>query len=208
MNKMTPAAATIFGKRICKDGSICDNEALTVSSLRTWYEEIRKSLPSGAIVIQSTTSHSWPTPALLFKRGTWSFIDLMFFLPHIPMTFMNEIFGHAFRCPTVKRFQMQLEKSAVSTKKRRTRKTAREAYIKAVLDTEENVLEPGNVQVETCMCARDRIDDFLNCQRAVNQELGPEFGFDLNKIHFHYEHRRQLRKNLGVLRTGKIIRMC
>jgi hypothetical protein len=34
------------------------------------------------------------------------------------------------------------------------------------------------------------------------QEVGPDFGFDLNKIRSHYEHRRLLRQSKMVLRYG------
>jgi hypothetical protein len=52
-------------------------------------------LPTGSIFIQSTTYHTWPFPALLFKRGTWAAIDLFFFLPNITMTFIGELEGKA-----------------------------------------------------------------------------------------------------------------
>lgn len=35
--------------------------------------------------------------------------------------------------------------------------------------------------------------------------MGPEFGFDLNEIHKHYLHRRQLRKQYPALLQGKLL---
>ncbi len=52
----------------------------------------------------STTSHIWPYPALLYKRGLWAAVDLFFFLPDIPMTFIGEYEGHAFRTKTTNIF--------------------------------------------------------------------------------------------------------
>lgn len=65
---------------------------------------MRKFQPDGSLVVQSTTSHSWPYPALLYKRGTWAAVDLIFFLPDIPMTFIGEQDGHAFRSKTTNIF--------------------------------------------------------------------------------------------------------
>ena len=52
-------------------------------------------MPTGAIVIQSTTYHTWPYPALLYKKGTWAALDLLFFLPNNTITFIGEIEGKA-----------------------------------------------------------------------------------------------------------------
>ena len=37
----------------------------------------------------------------MYERGTWAAIDILFFMPDIPMTFMREINGDAFRIPTI-----------------------------------------------------------------------------------------------------------
>ena len=42
-------------------------------------------------------------------------------------------------------------------------------------------------------------------QEKLVKELGPEFGFDLNKIKFHYDHRRKMRYSHESLRRGKLI---
>mmetsp|Transcript_23357 Transcript_23357/g.20292 ORF Transcript_23357/g.20292 Transcript_23357/m.20292 type:complete len:98 (-) Transcript_23357:39-332(-) len=96
--------ASIYSQHLHRDGTITNCEKVGINSLRTWYESSRKLWPSGAIAIQSTTSHVWPYPAFLYKKGLWSFIDLIFFLPDIPITFMGELDGHAFRCKTLKHF--------------------------------------------------------------------------------------------------------
>jgi hypothetical protein len=41
-------------------------------------------------------------------------------------------------------------------------------------------------------------------QASVIKEVGPEFGFDLTKIKFHYNHRRKMRINHEALRNGKL----
>lgn len=103
--KIPPAVSAIYGQHLHRDGNISSCEKLSINSLRSWYEGARKLWPSGAIVIQSSTSHVWPYPAFLFKKGAWSYIDLLFFLPDIPITFMAEMDGHGFRCRTLRYFQ-------------------------------------------------------------------------------------------------------
>ena len=68
-----------------------------VSIIKEWFEENYQNLPEGAILVQSSSGQVWPYPALLYGRGNWSAIDLLFTLPDIPMTFMNEIDGEAYR---------------------------------------------------------------------------------------------------------------
>jgi hypothetical protein len=75
-----------------------------MSSLKRWYEEVKSTFPKNAILIQSTTSHTWPYPAYIFRRATWAMIDLFFFLPEIPMTFVGEHDGKAFRTKSTSMF--------------------------------------------------------------------------------------------------------
>lgn len=98
-------------------------------------------MPTGAILIQSTSDHSWPYPAYLCQKSVWSFIDLFFFMPDIPMTFMGEIDGHIYRCRTMSRFQTQLGKSNSKT---RNPLDSKEDLVNMVTSlTEGVVLESG-----------------------------------------------------------------
>jgi hypothetical protein len=45
-----------------------------------------KTLPKGAVMINSTSSPVWPYPAFVFKKATWAVVDLFFFLADLPMT--------------------------------------------------------------------------------------------------------------------------
>ena len=42
-------------------------------------------------------------------------------------------------------------------------------------------------------------------EARLRAEVGPEFGFDLNQIRGHYEHRRSLRARLTSLQSGKLV---
>lgn len=48
-------------------------------------------------MLQSSTSHIWPYPAYIYKKGTWAATDILYFSPDIPITFMNELKGEVFR---------------------------------------------------------------------------------------------------------------
>ena len=89
MFKLPIGISSIFGQQLHRDGQISKIEPKTVVSLKKWYEETVKTMPKGSIVIQSTTSNSWPYPAFLYKRATWAVVDLFFFLPDLPMTFIG-----------------------------------------------------------------------------------------------------------------------
>jgi starch synthase len=47
----------------------------------------------------------------MFKKATWAFIDLIFFLPEIPMTFIGEQDGKAYRTKTTSIFFESAKKS-------------------------------------------------------------------------------------------------
>lgn len=104
MYNLPIALSTLFGKKLMRDGRIVECEKTNVNVFRTWYEHIKKFMSSGSILIQSTTSHIWPYPVLLYKRATWPIIDLFFFLPDIPMTFIGESEGESYKKPTTNIF--------------------------------------------------------------------------------------------------------
>ncbi len=176
------AAATLYGKRLSQEGVFHDSEALGVNSFRIWYETFARSLPEGAIIIQSTTHHSWPNPALLFKRGAWSFIDLMFMFPHIPMTFMGELDGYGYRCKT-------LDMVTHGPK----------AQNKPCDFTKMEILNNSGV--------KNSLEDYRKGQEWLVKEVGNDEIFSLKKISGHYKHRRELREKMEVLREGELVNL-
>lgn len=203
--KFPPALAAIYGLHLHRDGSITGTDKQTVNSLRSWYEGIRKNLPSGSIVIQSTSSHAFPYPAFLFKRGTWSVIDLFFFLPDLPMTFLGEEDGHAYRIKTVNNFRKEgINKGSPTIKKKSMSKSATDLK-KALFDAIEEGSFKENLIESHSASERGSLEEILQADAQIVRETGPEYGFDLKKIRLHYEHRRKLRHEKAVLREGKLI---
>lgn len=97
MFKLPVGISTIFGQQLHRDGTISKIEPRNIISLKKWYQETVSVMPKGAIVVQSTTSNSWPYPAFLYRRATWAVVDLFFFLPDLPMTFIGELEGEAYK---------------------------------------------------------------------------------------------------------------
>jgi len=79
------------------DGRLEKQEKGNVGVIKNWYEDTRKYLPNGSILMQSSTSHSMPYPAYLYGRGAWAAIDILFFMPDVPITFMGELDGDVYK---------------------------------------------------------------------------------------------------------------
>lgn len=91
------ALSTLYGKRLRRDGNIVPCEKTNMNIFQSWYENIKKYMPKGSILIQSTTSNIWPYPVTLYKRAALPIVDLFFLLPDIPMTFIGENDGETAR---------------------------------------------------------------------------------------------------------------
>ena len=89
--------SAVFGRTIHRNGYIELCKPANVNIIKEWLSENNQSLSDGAVVIQSSCGQVWPYPALLHGRGNWTAIDLLFALPDVPMTFMEEINGEAYR---------------------------------------------------------------------------------------------------------------
>ena len=95
--EMPQTICSMFGKRLHNDGRITECEKEPVTALKKWYEESRFCMPEGSIMLQSSTAHQWPYPAYLFGRGAWAAVDILHFLPDIPITFNGEVNGEVYR---------------------------------------------------------------------------------------------------------------
>lgn len=95
--KLPIAISSIFGKKLYKTGKVEGQEKDSVVAIKKWYDETRRFLPEGTILMQSSTAHSLPYPAYLYGKGTWAAIDVLYFMPDIPITFMGEIDGEVYK---------------------------------------------------------------------------------------------------------------
>jgi len=133
--KLPQAIASLFGKKLYKDGRVENCEKASVTVLRKWYEQSRYCLPQGSIMLQSSSATCWPYPAYLYGKGTWAAVDILFFLPDVPITFMGELDGEIYRIKQSSVFQT--EKYEVLLEKGVKRVNSRLLLTLAVPDSEE-----------------------------------------------------------------------
>ena len=213
---LPPAISAILGKQLRKDGTIKNCACSDVSSLAQAYEESHKFMPLNAIVIQSSTSHSWPYPALLYQKAAWIAMDLLFFSSDLPMTFMEECEGKAYRKYTTNVFMSKI----TSFKPASLNKAASQLRIamekKEIIDPiPQNValVIPEEKENKKTVIRTSSMSTLKNSyeikakQMEIEQETGPSFGFDLSKINLHYFHRRNLRKEKKSLKYGTFVQL-
>jgi len=191
--------SAIFGKKLHKNGKWEVTENKDVGILKKWYEESRQNLPEGAVVIQSSTGHSLPYPALLYGRGAWAAVDVMFFLPDIPMTFIGEQEGHAFRATISSVYETDNEEIPIYPSKLSGNN---------LIDLEQSYNYTPKIPRLESAASLSLIPDMkklLQKEKKFHKELGPEYGFDLKMIGHHYRHRRAMRLEKEVLRYGGLI---
>ncbi|CAK79065.1 unnamed protein product (macronuclear) [Paramecium tetraurelia] len=231
--KLPIAIASIFGENLKKDGTMVKMERKNVNAIKKWIEYTAKQYPAGSIIVQSTTYNSWPYPALIYKRGTWAAVDLFFTLQDIPMTFMGEEEGFAFREKTTNVFnyvtkhessEIKLQDPTQQKTPQRSLKRA-ESYVQVNEDygfgyntlthqvqlqitqspaKSSNSGQPVRVQSGSSLSQMD-ISNIATAQENFRREVGPQFGFDLQQIGKHYVHIRQMRKQHKVLRNGQMV---
>ena len=223
----------VLGKKIQRDGRIDSVAPTDITLIKDWYNENYKELPKGALLIQSSSGQVWPYPALLYGRGNWSAVDLLFTLPDIPMTFMDEIDGEAYRVQITNVYESKENKQNDNQSGRL--KTRSKSLLKLIESQEQEKKEreqEGNKKPLSRSSSFVNFQDYLpqynltesisslinlsgigvtqtkemeNKQMNLIRSLGPEQGFDLTKIHYHYDHYRKMRNKHICLRKGKII---
>jgi hypothetical protein len=227
--------SSVFGRRIHRNGYMETCKPSPVSIFKEWIIENNQFLPEGSVVIQSSCGQVWPYPALLHGRGNWSAIDLLFALPDVPMTFMEEINGEAYRVQITNVYEQkdvprsQSGRLSITNKSRSVFRLGEESKTSSqggsyLTNSSESTLlgtpslsrSSSNIS-ESRMTPRVKslvslsgvniknIKELQSKQELLVKEVGPEFGFDLTKIRYHYDHRRKLRSIHESFRRGKLI---
>ena len=221
----------MLGKHIQRNGTIESIPPNNISIIKNWYKENYQDLPEGSLLIQSSSGQVWPYPALLFGRGNWSAVDLLFALPDIPMTFMDEIDGEAYRVKITNVYESKYgNKDNMNTNN--GRKTRSKSLLKLIEAKEQEKKENGQKKKIISNLSTTNLGEFLpqydlneNISSLINlsgieikqmkeieqkqqdliKEIGPEVGFDLSRIKYHYNHRRKMRATHECIRRGKLI---
>ena len=225
----------MLGKKILHNGNMEQVPPENVSIIKEWYEENYHNLPEGSILVQSSSGQVWPYPALLYGRGNWSAIDLLFTLPDVPMTFMNEIDGDAYRVQITNVYTSKDGKKDDNSLPDNRLKSRSKSLMRLIEYKEQEQRErekeenKGNIQrVSSRLALNDylpqydlseSISSIINLsgvsmknakeieskQNNLVNTLKKEDEFDLNKIKFRYNQRREMRQNHKSLKTGKLI---
>ena len=212
----------MLGKKIMYDGNIESFPPENVSKIRELYEEHYQNLPEGAILVQSSGGLIWPYPALLYGRGNSIAIDLLFTLPDVPITFMNEIDGEAYRVQIINIYTTRENKNNNKGNKIITRSNS----LNKLLESKEREAEQNNVSsklsINDFLATRYDISDYIytiinlsdisiknardidNKQNNLVQSLKQQ-GFDLTKIRYRYDKIREMRQNHKCLKVGELV---
>ena len=181
--------SSIFGKQLSKDGQISSCNPKSVLSIHDMYLKLREKCPDNAPIIQSSTSHFWPYPAYLYGPGVWSTVDTMFFMPDIPMTFLEEQEGKIFRPETTLYFFGQKPEEAPSGR---------------AFDFLQQ-RKSDRVHSSTLLFGRDTQVSNKDEPENIKKIQDPQSGFDIRQINKHYFHRRGLRRTKRILQYGKYL---
>ena len=222
----------VLGKKIQRDGRIDSVAPTDITLIKDWYNENYKDLPEGALLIQSSSGQVWPYPSLLYGRGNWSAVDLLFSLPDIPMTFMDEIDGEAYRVQITNVYEskdnkqneqggrlktrskslLKLLEAQEQEKKEREQEESKKPISRSSSFVnfqdflpQYNLTESISSLINLSGIAVNQTKDMENKQMNLVKSLGPEQGFDLTKINYHYDHYRKMRNKHVCLKRGKII---
>eukprot|EP01133_Synstelium_polycarpum_P007805 gene7805-9157_t len=88
------ALASVFDKGISKDGVVFDLRARqSVKALYDYYEMRMSTYPQNAIILFPSSTHHAPYPLAIYNAGAWAAVDMLYFLPEIPITYIGEQHG-------------------------------------------------------------------------------------------------------------------
>lgn len=93
-SKLPTSISSLFNLAVHKDGTISQlSEKRDVSVLYDWYQIEREKYPQNSLLIFASSWHHYYYPSSLYGLGAWATVDLLFFLPEIPMTYIGEELG-------------------------------------------------------------------------------------------------------------------
>lgn len=88
------ALSSVFGVGVNKDGVLARlDHKRSVLAFYDWYERERTTYPENSIVVYPSCTHYSPYPASIYGHGSWATVDLLYFLPEVPSTYIGEHYG-------------------------------------------------------------------------------------------------------------------
>ena len=246
------AIAWASSKRVDKEGVTTNvpdfayQHKSKIHELQRYLESLDVSLPEGAesMVVRNICTDSLPYPSKLFGRNAWTAVDLLCFLPGIPMTFSGEIVGQCHRIELKNTTQNEIflgltnagavevddvseieheviefnvtslenrsdstdslrELLTTSATRRRSSRVSSWSNLDALDLSDGSNDEPNRRVVSATRLDQSFCESLRAHELKTQAEIGPEYGFDLAKIQFHYSHRLSLRKKYMALHAGR-----
>ena len=180
----------LFGKQIQNDGSIRQTSLKDANFIQNCYKEIHQDLPEGSIMLQN--AYSIPFLSNINPKALFAIIDLLFFLPDIPITFMED----------------ENDKFKISYIYKRninninTQKIFNNSLNKIIKEIEKEKKETQNINISNNNIY-NLILKFFPLLFKLNKNK--EIYLDIKKINNHYNFLRKLRFKHASIKEGKII---
>jgi len=230
-SELAKQLATLFGKQLLPDGSSQKIPKKPSLSLGEWWCKSRGCLPTGSLIISQICTHSSPYPALLYGRGSWSAVDALFLLSDLPMTFIGEEEGRLFRVdiPGVYRHPREEVREYINAHRNQNNNLTAHLQQKyknigtsvgmnASLGSSKGFGGRSSSMGDLASLAQQmskRNNTFVDLkslslhasQPTTNshfekKEVSQQFGYELDMIKMHYDHRRELRQLWPILQRG------
>jgi len=121
-NALPRALASLFSIGIHKEGVTYLNERKNVSALYDWYAKERIHYPQNSVLVYPSSYHFLPYPTSLYGPASWAAVDLLYFLPEVPITYhpewkgwtMNiDITKNRFTAPDLDKSMQRIDFSAI-----------------------------------------------------------------------------------------------
>ena len=176
------------------------DDKISISLFKKWYQtHLDNSSIKNCIVVNSSSGHCYPYPAMMYGRANWTSVDLLFTMNLIPMTFMDEIDGELVRekiCNVYEYEEVKPKKNEESSNFK----------IKS-----KSVMKLNKEDKNASANATHRVNSFVKLsalQIIDNSHPQKEIfsgDFELKKIIAHYDNRRKIRRDHQSLQSGKMI---
>jgi len=142
--------------------------------IKNYYNLLSENLPQNSFFISASGGTIWPYPSLLYGQGCIPYITALFTLNHIPITYINEIYGKS------KRYQLCSYYDSIKNENYKDNKSKKKTH------TSNNYY-----------LTKYKIND-------IEKTLTKVKGIKSNTIREHYEKMRILRQSHKSLLNGKL----
>ena len=185
----------LYGNQIQNDGSVIQKSPKNVKILENYFKEIYNGLPEGSILVQNSFNISFLSN--INETALPSIIELLFFLPDIPITFMNEE-NDIFKLTYIYKNIDDNNKNNIPTKFNNNLLKIIKEIEKEEKDSEDKTKQDENILYKL-------IGEYFPL--LIKLKKNHEIFLDINKINDHYNKLRKLRLNHESIKYGKMLHL-